>query len=87
MACGLLGATLLVLSFLMTRLALLALFSLSLGVSGLAYAKEKFQQPGPVHLDKKGEKWARESLKKDVAGAEDWTDVHDLGAGAVHQHH
>ena len=31
---------------------------------GLAYAKEKFQQPGPVHLDQKGEKWARESLKK-----------------------
>ena len=27
-------------------------------------AKERFQQPGPVHLDKKGEKWARESLKK-----------------------
>jgi beta-N-acetylhexosaminidase len=48
----------------MTRLALLALFSLSLGVAGLAYAKEKFQQPGPVHLDQKGEKWARESLKK-----------------------
>jgi len=29
-----------------------------------ASAKERFQQPGPVHLDKKGEKWARESLKK-----------------------
>ncbi len=27
-------------------------------------AKEHFQQSGPVHLDKKGEKWARESLKK-----------------------
>lgn len=27
-------------------------------------AKQRFQQPGPVHLDKKGEKWARESLKK-----------------------
>jgi beta-N-acetylhexosaminidase len=48
----------------MPRLALLALFSLSLGMPGLAYAKEKFQQPGPVHLDQKGEKWARESLKK-----------------------
>ncbi len=27
-------------------------------------AKEKFQQPGPVHLDKAGDKWARASLKK-----------------------
>ena len=27
-------------------------------------AKQRFQQAGPVHLDKKGEKWARESLKK-----------------------
>src|SRR5208283_3783276 len=26
--------------------------------------KERFQIPAPVHLDKKGEKWARESLKK-----------------------
>ena len=34
--------------------------------SMLAHAndKEKFQTPGPVHLDKAGEKWARESLKK-----------------------
>ena len=48
----------------MTRFSLLALFSLSLGVSGFAYAKQKFQQPAPVHLDRKGEKWARESLKK-----------------------
>jgi beta-N-acetylhexosaminidase len=47
----------------MTRLALLALFGLWLGVAG-ASAKERFQQPGPVHLDKRGEKWARESLKK-----------------------
>ncbi len=30
----------------------------------MSYAKERFQIPGPVHLDKKGEKWARESLKK-----------------------
>ena len=54
----------LVLSFLMTRFALLTLFSLSLGIPGIAYATPKFQHPGPVHLDKKGEKWARESLKK-----------------------
>jgi beta-N-acetylhexosaminidase len=43
---------------------LLVLFSLSLGMPGLAYARETFQSPGPVHLGKKGEKWARESLKK-----------------------
>ncbi len=54
----------LVLSFLMTRFALLTLFSLSLGIPGIAYAAQKFQHPGPVLLDKKGEKWARESLKK-----------------------
>jgi beta-N-acetylhexosaminidase len=58
------GAHVLVLSFLMTRFALLTLFSLSLGIPGIAYAAQKFQQPGPVRLDKKGEKWARESLKK-----------------------
>ncbi len=27
-------------------------------------AKERFQQPAPVHLDKQGDKWARASLKK-----------------------
>lgn len=45
----------------MSRLALLVLcvvFAMP------ASAKARFQQPGPVHLDKKGEKWARESLKK-----------------------
>jgi beta-N-acetylhexosaminidase len=30
----------------------------------MSYAKEQFQTAAPVHLDKKGEKWARESLKK-----------------------
>ncbi len=30
----------------------------------MSHAKEQFQVSGPVHLDKKGEKWARESLKK-----------------------
>ena len=29
-----------------------------------AYSKDKFQPVAPVHLDKKGDKWARESLKK-----------------------
>jgi beta-N-acetylhexosaminidase len=48
----------------MTRLAVLALVTLSMGVAGFAYAKDKFQQPLLVHLDKKSEKWARESLKK-----------------------
>ena len=27
-------------------------------------AKERFQQPAPVHLDKQGDRWARASLKK-----------------------
>ena len=29
-----------------------------------ARAADHFQKPAPVHLDQKGEKWARESLKK-----------------------
>jgi beta-N-acetylhexosaminidase len=33
-------------------------------VALLAHGKDEFQTPGPVHLDKKGERWARESLKK-----------------------
>ncbi|MGA8878535.1 MAG: glycoside hydrolase family 3 N-terminal domain-containing protein, partial [Candidatus Korobacteraceae bacterium] len=45
----------------MTRLSLVIL---CLAFAMSASAKERFQQPGPVHLDKKGEKWARESLKK-----------------------
>ena len=48
----------------MFRLGMLTLFSALLVTSQIATAKERFQQPGPVHLDKKGEKWARESLKK-----------------------
>jgi beta-N-acetylhexosaminidase len=40
------------------------LFSVLLVTSQIASAKERFQQPRPVHLDKKGERWARESLKK-----------------------
>jgi len=27
-------------------------------------ARDRFQQPAPVHVDKQGEKWARQSLKK-----------------------
>jgi beta-N-acetylhexosaminidase len=48
----------------MMRLSVFMLCSLMAVTSHLASAKERFQQPGPVHLDKKGEKWARESLKK-----------------------
>src|SRR5574341_2946 len=29
-----------------------------------AHSKEKFQQPGPVHLDRDGEKWADKTLRK-----------------------
>src|SRR5271166_6870488 len=46
----------------MTRSGLLVL--LLLAMAAFAHGKDTFQTPGPVHLDKKGEKWARESLKK-----------------------
>jgi beta-N-acetylhexosaminidase len=46
----------------MTRSGLLALLLLAMAL--LAHAKDEFQTPGPVHLDKKGEKWAHDSLKK-----------------------
>jgi beta-N-acetylhexosaminidase len=29
-----------------------------------SYAKDRFQQPAPIHLDKQGDNWARASLKK-----------------------
>jgi beta-N-acetylhexosaminidase len=29
-----------------------------------ALAKEKYQQPGPIHLDRDGEKWAEKTLRK-----------------------
>ena len=48
----------------MIRGILLTALSIALCVSTMSHAKERFQTPGPVHLDKKGEKWARESLKK-----------------------
>ncbi len=28
------------------------------------FAKEKYQQPGPIHLDREGEKWAEKTLQK-----------------------
>src|SRR5262249_26089091 len=45
---------------LMTRVAL----ALCLLFSSLAFAKEKFQRPGPIHLDRGGEKWAEKTLRK-----------------------
>ena len=30
----------------------------------LSLAKEKYQQPGPIHLDREGEKWAEKTLHK-----------------------
>ena len=48
----------------MNRGILLATLSIAACISTMSYAKERFQTPAPVHLDKQGEKWARESLKK-----------------------
>ena len=48
----------------MNRGVLLAVLSIAVCMSTMSQAKERFQTPGPIHLDKKGEKWARESLKK-----------------------
>jgi beta-N-acetylhexosaminidase len=45
---------------LMTRVAL----ALCLLFSSVAFAKEKFQRPGPIHLDREGEKWAEKTLRK-----------------------
>ena len=39
---------------------LFVLLSMSIPV----FAKEKYQQPGPVHLDRNGEKWAEKTLRK-----------------------
>lgn len=41
------------------RLAVLLLL-----LAPLAFSKDKFQQPGPVHLDRDGEKWADKTLRK-----------------------
>src|SRR5271165_4409027 len=50
--------------FFAMRLTSLGLLCLLIGMSKPAPAKDDFQQPASVHLDQKGEKWARESLKK-----------------------
>src|SRR3954463_16678875 len=41
----------------------LALLLVATTLSPSAFAKDKFQQPGPVHLDKDGEKWVEKTLK------------------------
>ena len=33
-------------------------------LSTFAFAKDKFQQPGPIHLNRDGEKWAEKTLRK-----------------------
>jgi beta-N-acetylhexosaminidase len=33
-------------------------------IASAAFAKEKFQHPGPIHLDHGGEKWAEKTLRK-----------------------
>ena len=44
----------------MLRVAFLLFFFLLAPV----FAKEKYQQPGPIHLDREGEKWAEKTLQK-----------------------
>ena len=46
------------------KLALYVLLASCLVPFATAKDKEKFQQPGPVRLDKDGDKWARNTLKK-----------------------
>src|ERR1039458_3923957 len=48
----------------MNRRIYSAALLISICMSVMSYAKEQFQTAAPVHLDKKGEKRARESLKK-----------------------
>src|SRR3974377_137125 len=48
----------------MVRPDLFALLILFVTISTLSHAADHFQSPAPVHLDKQGERWARESLKK-----------------------
>jgi beta-N-acetylhexosaminidase len=42
-------------------LLLIAIASLLINLS---FAKEKYQKPGPLHLDRDGEKWAEKTLRK-----------------------
>ncbi len=52
-----------VIVFAMARQRVLFLLAVIL-VSASAYAKPKYQQPGPVLLDRDGEKWAEKTLRK-----------------------
>src|SRR6202049_1258895 len=40
------------------------LFLIACALVCVSFAKEKYQQPGPVHLDREGEKWAEKTLHK-----------------------
>ena len=46
------------------RLVVLLLLLAPLAFPPLAYPKDKYQQPGPVRLDRDGEKWAEKTLRK-----------------------
>ena len=46
------------------RLVVLLFLCAPLAFSPLAFAKDKYQQPGPVRLDHDGEKWAENTLRK-----------------------
>src|SRR5271157_771357 len=51
-------------SLVMTCAVSFCFLLLSTAMLEFAHAADHFQQPTPVHLDQKGERWARESLKK-----------------------
>jgi beta-N-acetylhexosaminidase len=42
----------------------LVIFVSMLVLVGPAWAKERYSQPGPIHLDRNGEKWVRHTLSK-----------------------
>src|SRR5229473_2961870 len=46
----------------MNRFLMIFLLFFSFSLSG--FAKEKYQQPGPIQLDRDGEKWAEKTLRK-----------------------
>src|SRR5574341_1377960 len=46
------------------RLVALLLLLAPLAFPPRSFSKDKYQQPGPVHLDRDGEKWADKTLRK-----------------------
>lgn len=42
---------------------ILLLLPLSAALAPAAFPKDKYQQPGPIHLDRNGEKWAEKTLQ------------------------